>query len=118
MKVRVTYLTIRCLWDCEAWLSYRSSVLDHHSRCRGRPWVDGIDDVAVIPHPYTTLITHTVGDDLIGEISPPGSSRTRPRGDNTTRRVPTPNGTHTVESPLEGIRAPSPPLAHRRHRRL
>ncbi len=105
MKVRVTYLTIRCLWGCEAWLSYRASVLAHHGRCRGRPWVDDIDDVAVIPDPYTKVITDAVDGDLVGGISLPGESRTASGGGNARYPAPTPKGTRTIQSPLEGIRA-------------
>lgn len=102
--VRTTYLTIRCPKGCEAWLSPRASVPDHLVRCAGRPWVDAINEVAVVPSAYTALIERFVEPALLGEVSDSRVSRAELGDGRAKRPVPTPAGRVTLATPIEGVR--------------
>ncbi len=103
MQVRTTYLTIRCPKGCEAWLHARASVPHHVDRCRGRPWVDDIAEVAVVPSEYSSLVEAAVDPALLGLVSMPGETRADPADGRCKRPVPLPAGTLTVRTPIAGV---------------
>ncbi len=50
------YLTARCPGGCESWLHPRA--VETHvnlGRCRGKPWVDDVEDSALVPQPAAVL---------------------------------------------------------------
>lgn len=104
VNVRHTYLTIRCPLGCEAWLHPRASVRDHADRCQGRPWVDEIEEVAVVPTEYTSLMAAMVDVDLLGVVNDQRHSRAVLGDGRAKSRVPTPAGRLTVETPIVGVR--------------
>ncbi len=89
---------------CEAWLHPRISMRDHADRCRGHPWVDEIDEVAVVPTEYTSLIAAVMDADLLGAVSDQRHSRAVLGDGRAKSRVPTPAGRLTIETPIAGIR--------------
>ncbi|HLG01747.1 MAG TPA: hypothetical protein VI916_14885, partial [Acidimicrobiia bacterium] len=87
-----------------AWLHPRASVFDHRARCRGRPWVDVVAEVAVIPFEYTARIARVVDASLLGTVSDPGESWAVP-GDGRAKRMTHPaGGLLTLETPIAGVR--------------
>jgi hypothetical protein len=76
---------------------------DHFDRCRRTPWVDDIEEVAVVPDGYAEIVD-AVDPTLVGVVSQPGSSRVYPFGGNARRPVPTPAGAITIASPVAGVR--------------
>lgn len=74
------YLTARCPSGCESWLHPRA--VEAHlqpGRCRGKPWVDHVDDSALVPEPAAALFIERMPgmckSNFFGfcEDQPPGS---------------------------------------------
>src|SRR5438105_2996038 len=85
LRSRCRYLTARCPSGCESWLHPRA--VDPHvglGRCRGEPWVDNVEDSAVIPEPAATLFVQRLPG---GFISPVRVSEDRVRSILPAERV-------------------------------
>jgi hypothetical protein len=102
---KVHYLTARCPQGCEAWLhplAVEPHLLDP-KRCRRRPWVDDLPDVALVGAPLAQDIADVLPSDL---LSPPSFSGDRILSPDPDNYIPI----HlcqgvVVRSPVPGIRA-------------
>ena len=104
MRSRCRYLTARCPSGCESWLHPRAVELHVGlGRCRGEPWVDNIEDSAVIPEPAATLFVQRLP---AGLIAPVRVSAERVRSISPTERVRN-DVLHgvVVRSPIASVRA-------------
>lgn len=64
------YLTARCPSGCESWLHPRAVTAHVElSRCRGVPWVDNVEDSALVPEPAVTLFTERLPARLVGPVA-------------------------------------------------
>jgi hypothetical protein len=101
---RCRYLTARCPGGCESWLHPRA-VAAHIElrRCRGKPWVDGVEDSALVPESAAELFSERLPAHLIGPVE---VSQDRVMSLRSSERVRNEvlYGV-VVRSPIEGVRA-------------
>ena len=67
---RCRYLTARCPTGCESWLHPRA--VEAHiepGRCRGKPWVDDLQDDALIPEPAASTFSQRMPAHLVGPVN-------------------------------------------------
>lgn len=67
---RCRYLTARCPVGCESWLHPRA-VAGHVGlgRCRGEPWVDSVEDSALVPKASASLFAWRLPAALVGRVN-------------------------------------------------
>ena len=101
---RCRYLTARCPTGCEMWLHPRA--VDAHvllGRCRGTPWIEDVEDEALVPEPAASMFIDRVPSHLVRPINVSEDRLIRLR---LTERVRD-DVLHgiVVRSPVEGVRA-------------
>jgi hypothetical protein len=67
---RCRYLTARCPTGCEVWLHPRA--VEPHitlGRCPGRPWVDDVEDSALVPEPIADLLSDRLPGHLLEPVN-------------------------------------------------
>lgn len=102
---KVHYLTARCPQGCETWLHPRA-VWPHNEdpkRCRHHPWVDDLDDNALIAAPLAHDVASILPRDLVGRPRFSGDRLLHPHPDDYLRIDVTAG--IVVRSPVEGVRA-------------
>jgi hypothetical protein len=99
---RCRYLTARCPGGCESWLHPRA-VGPHAGRCRGKPWVDDVEDSALVPQPVADLFCERLPARLIGPVEVSQDRALRLRSHEGVRNDVL-QGV-VVRSPIEGVRA-------------
>lgn len=104
--VRTTYLTARCSTGCETWL-HPKAIAGHYEpgRCRGRPWIDDLPDVAVIPAEHAPFIQAIVEPELVGAVRRSDTTRVDPDDGRFKEQVPPSPGMTNVRSPIPGVSA-------------
>lgn len=101
---KVHYLTARCPQGCEAWLhplAVEPHLLDP-DRCRKRPWVDEIPDLALVAAPLAHDMADALPPDLLSRPFSEGRMLS-PNPDNYIR-IDLCQGV-MVRSPVPGVRA-------------
>lgn len=102
---KVHYLTARCPQGCETWLHPRA-VWPHTEdpkRCRHHPWVDDLDDNALIAAPLAHDVASVLPRHLVGRPRFSGDRLLHPHPDDYLRIDVTAG--IVVRSPVEGVRA-------------
>lgn len=102
---KVQYLTARCPQGCEAWLhplAVEPHLLDPN-RCRKRPWVDEIPDLALVAAPFAQDMAEVLSPDLLSRPSFSEERILSPDPDNYIR-IDLCQGV-MVRSPVPGVRA-------------
>jgi hypothetical protein len=92
----------RCPSGCESWLHPRA-VDPHLRRCSGKPWVDDVEDSALVPQPVADLFSERVPASLIGPVDISLDRVLRLRSHEGVR-YDVLQGV-VVRSPVEGVRA-------------
>lgn len=104
LVAKCRYLTARCPGGCEVWLHPRA--VEPHvefGRCRGKPWVDEVEDSALVPKPAAALFIERLPSSLIGPVNVSQDRVLRHRSTQGVRDEVLQG--ILVRSPVDGVRA-------------